>query len=69
MRRVRATIVSVEKQYVLHLTFRGPCIAIYAYNKNQRDVLISQIYFGTELYMFRTVLLSIIRSLVLYTQS
>jgi hypothetical protein len=29
---------------------------------------ISQIYFGVELYMFRTDLLSIIRSLVLYTQ-
>ena len=37
-------------------------------NKNQRDALISQIYFGTELYMFRVGLLSIIRSLVLYTQ-
>ena len=29
---------------------------------------ISQIYFGIELYMFWTDLLSIIRSLVLYTQ-
>ena len=28
-----------------NLTFRGPCIVIYAYmyNKNQRDALISQI--------------------------
>ena len=25
-----------------------------SYNKNQRDSLISQIYFGIELYMFRT---------------
>jgi len=41
---------------------------IYSYNKNQRDALISQIYFGIELYMFRTGLLSIIRSLVLNTQ-
>ena len=72
---------------------------IYSYNKNQRDALISQIYFGTELYMFwtgllvhhqessnvyaaigichtgyvdcllaRSGLLSITRSLVLYTQ-
>jgi len=40
---------------------------IYSYNKNQRDALISQIYFGKELYMFRTGFLSIIRSLVLYT--
>jgi len=38
------------------------------HNINQRDALISQIYFGIELYMFRTGLLSIIRSLVLYTQ-
>ena len=37
---------------------------IYSYNKNQRDALISQIYFGIELYMFRTDLLSIISSLV-----
>jgi hypothetical protein len=36
--------------------------------KNQRDALISQIYFGIELYMFWTGLLSIIASLVLYTQ-
>jgi hypothetical protein len=52
------------------LTFRGPYIVIYkySYNKNQRDALISQIYFGIELYMFRKGLLSIIRSLVLYTQ-
>ena len=38
------------------------------HNKNQREALISQIYFGIELYIFRTGLLSIIRSLVLYTQ-
>ena len=36
---------------------------IYSYNKTQRDALISQIYFGIELYMFRTGLLSIISSL------
>ena len=45
------------------LTFRGPCIVICSYNKNQRDALISQIYFGIELYMCRTGLLSIISSL------
>jgi len=28
----------------LNLTFRGSCIVIYCYNKNQRDTLISQIY-------------------------
>ena len=31
--------------------------------QNQLDALISQIYFGMKLYMFRTVRLSIIRSL------
>jgi hypothetical protein len=36
---------------------------IYSYNKNQQDALISQLYFGEELYGFRTDLLSIIRSL------
>jgi hypothetical protein len=41
---------------------------IYSPNKKQQDALISQIYFGMELYMFRTGLLSINRSLVLYTQ-
>jgi len=35
---------------------------------NQPDALISQIYFGRKLYMFRTVLLSVIRSFSLYTQ-
>jgi len=33
-----------------------------------RDALISQIYFGIERYMFRTVSLSIIRSATLHTQ-
>jgi hypothetical protein len=37
-------------------------------NKNQRDALISQIYFRIELYMFRTVSLSTIRSLALCRQ-
>jgi len=35
---------------------------------NQLDPLISQIYFGNNLYMFRTVPLSIIRCFSLYTQ-
>jgi len=35
----------------------------FLYNKNQLDALISQIYFVMKLYMFRTVPLSIIRSL------
>jgi hypothetical protein len=36
--------------------------------KKQLDALISQIYFGMKLYMFRTVPLSIIRSFSLYIQ-
>jgi hypothetical protein len=47
---------------------KATCIILYSYNKNQWQALISQIYFGIELYMFRTGLLSIIGSLVLYTQ-
>jgi hypothetical protein len=43
-------------------------VQVYFYNENQRDAPISQVYIGIELYMFRTGLLSIIRSLVLYTQ-
>jgi hypothetical protein len=45
------------------LTFIGPCIVIYSYNKSEQDALISQLYFGKELYMFQTDLLSTIRSL------
>jgi len=35
---------------------------------NQLDALISPIYFGRKLYMFRTVPLPIVRSFSLYTQ-
>ena len=35
---------------------------IYSYNKSQRDALFLKFIFGKELYMFRTDLLSIIRS-------
>jgi len=30
------SLVLVTKQN-LHLTFRGPCIVVYSYNKSQRD--------------------------------
>ena len=36
---------------------------IYSYKKGQQDALISQLYFGKELRMFRTDLLSIIKGL------
>ena len=46
------------------LTFRGPCIVIRSYNtsRSQRDELFLD-FCEKELYMFRTDLLSIIRSL------
>jgi len=46
-----------------HLQLSGIFLII-----NQLDVLISQIYFGMKLYVFRTVPLSIISSFSLYTQ-
>jgi len=46
------------------LTFIGPCIVICSYNKSQTRCIISQLYFVKQLYMFRTDLLSIIRSLI-----
>jgi len=42
------------------LTFRGPCIVIYSYDKSQQDALFLN-FFGKELYIFWTDLLSIIR--------
>ena len=54
---------------LINLTFVGPCsIVIYFYNKiNQMHNILNLFYFGTTLYMFRTVFPSIIRSLRLYT--
>jgi hypothetical protein len=55
----------------VHMTVhRGVHVTVhrdkFLYN-NQPDALISQIYFGMKLYMFRTVPLSIIRSYSLST--
>jgi hypothetical protein len=51
------------------LTFVGPCILIYFYSRtNQMHSISNLFYFGTALYMFRTVSPSIIRSLKLYIQ-
>jgi len=50
-----------------NLTFVGPCIIIYFYSKTIHMHNISNLfYFGTTLYMFRTVSPSISRSLRLY---
>ena len=49
--------------------FVGPCIVIYLYSKSNHTQNISNLfYFGTTLYMFQKVSLSIIRSLRLYIQ-
>jgi hypothetical protein len=54
---------------VPHVNFWKAKHTIYKFLiTNQLDALISQIYFGRKFYMFRTVLLSIIRSFSLYTQ-
>jgi len=64
-RKIRLRSCKVET----FLTFWGPCIVVYSYKKKKRTrCIISQIYVGIELYMFRTGLLSIIRSPVLYTK-
>jgi len=50
------------------LTFRGPFIMIYSYNKTNEMHKFLKFIFGIELYMFWTVSLSINKSLALYTQ-
>jgi hypothetical protein len=53
----------------IFLMFVAPCIVICFYSKTNQMHSISNIfYFGTTLYMFRTVFPSIIRSLRLYIQ-
>jgi len=32
-------IIFVRNRIFVHLTFRGPCIVIYSYNKRQRDAM------------------------------
>jgi hypothetical protein len=54
---------------IFYLTFVGQCIVINFYSKtNQMHNTSNLFYFGTTLYMFRTVSPSIIRSLRLYIQ-
>ena len=58
-----------ETTKILYLTFVGPCIVIYFYSKaNQMHNISNLFYFGTTLYMFRTVSPSTIRSPRLYMQ-
>jgi len=71
--RKRRTITTY--QFSTNLTFIGPCIVIYSYNKTKKNASVSQITRCKTLYMFRTVFPSIIRSsrlhicLLLYVQS
>ena len=52
-----------------HLTFRGPCIVIYSYNKTNEMHYFSNL-FDKVLYMFRTCPMFIIRSIsTLYTRN
>jgi len=50
------------------LNFRWPCIVINSYNITNQVHYFLKFISGIKLYMFRTVPLSTIRSLVLYTQ-
>jgi hypothetical protein len=55
--------------FLANLTFRGLCIVIYSYNKSQQDALFLKFIYKV-LYMFRTGLLSIIKSIsMLYTRN
>jgi hypothetical protein len=49
-----------------NLTFIGPCIVIYSYDKNQRDALFLK-FILLKNYMFRTDLLSIMSLNTVYT--
>ena len=54
--------VNITMVYVIHVTFTA------CEQDQDGDALISEIYFWNELYMFRTVSLSIVRRFSLYTQ-
>jgi hypothetical protein len=56
------------QEFWVYLTFRGLCIVIYSYNKTNEMHYSLKFIFEIELDMFRTVSLSTIRSLALYTQ-
>jgi hypothetical protein len=40
---------TTQQPITANLTFRGPCIVIYSYNKSQHGALISQIYFWNRI--------------------
>jgi hypothetical protein len=55
-------MICIYCNWVTTPTNAHKCINVFLCNKNQLNALISQIYFGMKLYMFRTVRLSINRS-------
>jgi hypothetical protein len=59
--------VRMSQQNTKFLTFGGRCVVIYSYNKTNEMHLFLKFIFGTQLYMFRSVSLSIIRSPAQYT--
>jgi hypothetical protein len=62
-------VKEVKRGDIWKFTFVGPCIVIYFCSKTNRKHNISNLfYFGTTIYMFRTVSPSIVRSLRLYIE-
>ena len=65
----RFSSVCLERKFnFFFVTFIGPRIVIYFCSKTNQTHVWNLFYFGTTLYMFRTVAPSIIRSLRLYIQ-
>jgi len=52
----------------LHLTFRGPCIVIYSYNKSQRDALFLNFILVRNSTCFRQIYCPSSGVLILYSQ-
>ena len=68
-KRIMTVLLEIHITIPQDLTFVGPCIVIYFYSKtNQMHNISNLFYFGTTIYMFRTVFPSIIRNLRLYIQ-
>ena len=66
---LKEAVCESADQCQVNLTFVGTCIVIYFYSKtNQIHNISNLFYFGTTLYMFRTLSPSIIGSLRLYVQ-